>query len=90
MAKDIEEGLVDAIEDALMDLRFNYPKFSRLMSDKPPRTYMAFMNLIAGYMAYLAVFDDHGYFPNGHERDAPLAAELVEILRAWAEEHRGD
>ena len=85
MAKSIEEKVVDAIENAVMDTRFRYSEFSRLMSDRSPATYMAFLNLIAGYMAYLAVYDDYNYYPNGHERDAPLAAELRDILQTWAE-----
>lgn len=91
MAKSIEQKAVEQIIAATNNTKFRPSEFSRIMATEMfAPDHMEFMSLIGGYIAYLATFEEYGYYPNGLERECELAAEAAPIFMKhfiqWAED----
>ena len=80
MAKSIEQKAVDALANAISDNRFRVHEFARLMVEQEPQVHKTFFGLIAGYVNYLSVFDNYGWYPNGTVKESRIANLINETI----------
>ena len=82
MAKSMEQKAVEALASGLSNYEFRNYEFCRLMSEQNPFIHREFFKLIASYLNYLSVFEKHGWYPNGTERESAISAEIVDTVNA--------
>lgn len=81
MAKSIEEKTIDQLSNALMDKRFHYPEFARLMIHATDQeVHKSFFTLLMAYVKYLAIYEQHQYYPNFVVEEAKIAGLIQETL----------
>lgn len=80
MAKSMEQKAVEALASGLGNYEFRKHEFCRIMAEQNPFVHKEFFRLMVAYLNYLAVFDRHGWYPNGVDVESKISNEVVEQI----------